>query len=81
MGELTPTTLAEALEARAAHPEAVPIAGGTDLMVAVNFGRLHPDSLLDLSGVSELSVWNGMFEKPESGKVPGTPRTTSFEAR
>lgn len=22
--------------------------------------------------VSELSVWNGMFEKPESGKVPAT---------
>jgi CO/xanthine dehydrogenase FAD-binding subunit len=54
---LCPSTLAEALEARAAHPEAVPIAGGTDLMVAVNFGRLRPDSLLDLSGVAELSTW------------------------
>jgi CO/xanthine dehydrogenase FAD-binding subunit len=53
----SPGTLAEALEARAAHPEAVPIAGGTDLMVAVNFGRLRPDSLLDLSGVAELSTW------------------------
>lgn len=57
MGELTPTTLAEALEARAAHPEAVSIAGGTDLMVAVNFGRLRPESLLDLSGVAELAAW------------------------
>ena len=53
----SPRTLAEALEARAAHPEAVPIAGGTDLMVAVNFGRLRPGSLLDLSGVTELSAW------------------------
>ena len=57
MSGLSPGTLAEALEARAAHPEAVPIAGGTDLMVAVNFGRLRPDSLLDLSGVAELARW------------------------
>jgi CO/xanthine dehydrogenase FAD-binding subunit len=57
VSELSPGTLAEALEARAAHPEAVPIAGGTDLMVAVNFGRLHPDELLDLSCVAELATW------------------------
>jgi CO/xanthine dehydrogenase FAD-binding subunit len=57
MSQPAPTTLAEALEARAAHPEAVPIAGGTDLMVAVNFGRLHPDGLLDLSRVAELATW------------------------
>jgi CO/xanthine dehydrogenase FAD-binding subunit len=57
VGGLTPTTLAEALEARAAHPEAVPIWGGTDLMVAVNFGRLRPQALLDLSRVTELATW------------------------
>ncbi len=57
MAGLTPTTLAEALAARAEHPEAVPIAGGTDLMVAVNFGRLHPDELLDVSHVAELKTW------------------------
>lgn len=57
MGGLSPHTLAAALAARAEHPEAVPIAGGTDLMVAVNFGRLRPDSLLDLSGVAELAAW------------------------
>lgn len=57
MSGLSPGTLAEALEARAEHPEAVPIAGGTDLMVAVNFGRLRPESLLDLSGVVELRSW------------------------
>lgn len=54
MTELSPRTLEEALEARAAHPEAVPVAGGTDLMVAVNFGRLRPAALLDLSRVEEL---------------------------
>jgi CO/xanthine dehydrogenase FAD-binding subunit len=54
---LAPATLAEALEARVTYPAAVPIAGGTDLMVAVNFGRLRPDALLDLSGVAELAAW------------------------
>jgi len=51
---LTPRTLEEALEAKAARPEAVPVAGGTDLMVDVNFGRSHPATLLDLSRVAEL---------------------------
>ena len=54
---LVPSTLEEALEERAAHPEGVPMAGGTDLMVAVNFGRLRPPALLDLSHVKELKEW------------------------
>ncbi|WP_409332765.1 FAD binding domain-containing protein [Trujillonella humicola] len=54
---LQPTTWAEALEARAAYPDAVPIAGGTDVMVAVNFGRLRPPALLDLTRVRELQEW------------------------
>ena len=58
MAALRPQTLAEALEARAAHPEAVPVAGGTDLMVAVNFGRSRPEELLDLSRVAELKEWH-----------------------
>lgn len=57
MGGLIPRTLAEALEARAANPDAVPVAGGTDLMVAVNFGRMHPSQLLDLTRVEELATW------------------------
>ena len=57
MISLVPRTLAEALEERAAHPEAVAVAGGTDLMVAVNFGRLRPPALLDLSRVQELKAW------------------------
>ena len=47
-------SLVEALELRAAHPEAAPVAGGTDLMVELNFGRSEPPSLLDLSRVPEL---------------------------
>ena len=34
--------LAEALELKAEHPEALPIQGGTDVMVAINFDRARP---------------------------------------
>ena len=33
------------------------MAGGTDVMVEINFGRLQPASLLDLSQVGELAGW------------------------
>jgi CO/xanthine dehydrogenase FAD-binding subunit len=54
---LQPTDLAEALEMRAAHPEALPIAGGTDLMVDLNFDRRRPDRMMDLGRVAELRGW------------------------
>jgi CO/xanthine dehydrogenase FAD-binding subunit len=53
-----PCSLPEALALRAEHPEALPVAGGTDLMVAINFRRLAPTALLDLSRVAELSGWS-----------------------
>jgi CO/xanthine dehydrogenase FAD-binding subunit len=49
-----PTTLAEAVEVRGGRPDMRPIAGGTDLMVDVNFGRLELDGVLDLTAVREL---------------------------
>jgi CO/xanthine dehydrogenase FAD-binding subunit len=52
-----PHSLDEALELKARHPEALPIAGGTDVMVELNFDRHRPESLLDLSGLTELQVW------------------------
>lgn len=52
-----PRTLAEALEIKGSHPEAVPIAGGTDLMVDLNFDRRRPPALLDLTRLAELRVW------------------------
>jgi CO/xanthine dehydrogenase FAD-binding subunit len=55
---ITPLTLSEALEAHAEHPRAVPIHGGTDIMVDVNFGRRAPGTLLDLSRVTELAGWS-----------------------
>ncbi len=56
MDFLAPRSLEEALEMKAARPEAVPIAGGTDLMVEVNFGRLRPQAFLDVGGLPELQV-------------------------
>ncbi|PZS37012.1 MAG: carbon monoxide dehydrogenase [Pseudonocardiales bacterium] len=47
----------EALAAKAEHPDAVPISGGTDLMVDLNFDRRRPDALLDLNGVAALAEW------------------------
>jgi len=52
---LQPPTWREALEARAAHPDALPIWGGTDVMVELNFARKRPEALLDLTRVDELS--------------------------
>ena len=54
---LQPGTWAEALQMKAAHPRAVPIQGGTDVMVELNFDRHRPEHLLDLTRVSELAEW------------------------
>jgi CO/xanthine dehydrogenase FAD-binding subunit len=52
---LQPATWDEALEAKAAHPEALPLWGGTDVMVDMNFGRERPQAILDLTRVRELT--------------------------
>jgi CO/xanthine dehydrogenase FAD-binding subunit len=52
-----PTHWADALAAKAENPLAVPIAGGTDLMVGLNFGQPAPAALLDLTRVVELTGW------------------------
>jgi CO/xanthine dehydrogenase FAD-binding subunit len=57
MEVLTPKTLEEALALRSAHPDARPIQGGTDLMVALNFDRERPGALLNLNEVAELRGW------------------------
>lgn len=49
-----PATLDEALRIRAEEPDAVPLAGGTDLMVEVNAGRRTPGAVLALRRVREL---------------------------
>lgn len=54
---LRPRDWAEALAVRATYPEARPIAGGTDVMVAITLGHLRPEALLDLSRVRGLGAW------------------------
>ena len=58
MDVLTPRSLDEALRLKSEHPEAVPIQGGTDLMVALNFDRARPELLLNLNEVAELRGWS-----------------------
>lgn len=55
---LQPSDWREALEAKAAHPGAVPIFGGTDLMVEMNFARGRPEVVLDLTRVPEIREWS-----------------------
>ncbi|MGR6997764.1 FAD binding domain-containing protein [Yinghuangia aomiensis] len=54
---LRPATWDEALAAKAEYPSAVPIAGGTDVMVDLNFDRHRPTALLDLNRIPELHTW------------------------
>jgi CO/xanthine dehydrogenase FAD-binding subunit len=54
---LQPSSWPEALAMKAAHPDALPIAGGTDVMVEINFDRQRPPSVLDLTRVSALDEW------------------------
>jgi len=61
---LQPTTWDDALALRAERPDALPIAGGTDVMVEINFDRRRPGALLDLGRVAELREW-----APADGRV------------
>jgi CO/xanthine dehydrogenase FAD-binding subunit len=61
---LQPDSWQEALEARAAHPGAKPIWGGTDVMVDLNFDRERPEYLLDLTRIPELKEW-----EPQNGRL------------
>jgi CO/xanthine dehydrogenase FAD-binding subunit len=54
---LQPRSLAEAIAAKAEFPGALPIAGGTDVMVEINFDTRRPEALLDLNRVPELTSW------------------------
>jgi CO/xanthine dehydrogenase FAD-binding subunit len=58
MDVLTPRSLEEALRLRAELPDALPLQGGTDLMVDLNFDRRRPEALLNLNEVEELTGWS-----------------------
>jgi CO/xanthine dehydrogenase FAD-binding subunit len=54
---LQPSSWREAVEAGAAHPGTVPIIGGTDVLVELNFDRRRPRAVMDLTRVPELTEW------------------------
>lgn len=49
---------------KAETPQAVPIAGGTDVMVELNFDVRRPAALLDLTSIPELREW-----APDNGSI------------
>jgi CO/xanthine dehydrogenase FAD-binding subunit len=55
---LSPRSLDEALRLKAERPEILPIQGGTDVMVELNFDRARPPALLNLNEVEELRGWS-----------------------
>src|SRR5437879_3734251 len=64
MDFLQPSTWTEALGMKAAHPEATPIAGGTDVMVEINLDHGRPAAIMDLTRIAELTEWgteDGLF--------------------
>src|SRR2546423_953380 len=52
-----PRSVDEALDVLAADPDALLVAGGTDMMVALNAGRLRPHRIVALGEVAELREW------------------------
>ncbi|MFE7131035.1 FAD binding domain-containing protein [Streptomyces sp. NPDC057638] len=73
MDFLRPASWEEALAAKAEHPTAVPIAGGTDVMVEINFDHRRPSHLLDLTRVRDLEEWEVGAETVRLGaSVPYT---------
>jgi len=55
---VVPRSLDEAVEALARDPGAMVLAGGTDLMVAVNAGQVRPSSVVATTQVTELHGWS-----------------------
>jgi CO/xanthine dehydrogenase FAD-binding subunit len=57
MDFLQPASWSEALAMKAARPDAMPIWGGTDVMVEINLDHHRPAAIMDLTRVSELGEW------------------------
>jgi CO/xanthine dehydrogenase FAD-binding subunit len=60
---LVPVSWDEALAMKAARPDAVPIAGGTDVMVELNMAQRRPAALLDLTRIPEVRTWSVAGER------------------
>ena len=72
-----PATLSDALALKSTHPTALCINGGTDVMVELNFDRKRPETLLDLSAISELGEWTDQGESILLGA--GVPYTRIYQ--
>ena len=57
MDVFLPRSLEEALELKRDRPEALPIAGGTDVMVWLNFDQRRPEAIVELSHLPEQQMW------------------------
>jgi CO/xanthine dehydrogenase FAD-binding subunit len=55
---IQPASWADALAVKAGTPAALPVAGGTDVMVELNFDARRPETLLDLTRINELTDWD-----------------------
>ncbi|MFI9326785.1 FAD binding domain-containing protein [Kitasatospora sp. NPDC052868] len=55
---LRPASWDEALAVKAEYPTALPISGGTDVMVEMNFDVHRPSAILDLNRITELTEWS-----------------------
>lgn len=62
----SPRTLTEALSRLAELPDAEILAGGTDMMVEVNFARRRPRDVVSLRHLPELRSWS---QDPDTGRV------------
>ena len=74
------TSLSQALDLRARHPDCTVLAGGTDVMVDLEFGVRRPDFLLDiwsveeLRGVSPRDDWTRIGALTTYTELIGSPR-------
>jgi CO/xanthine dehydrogenase FAD-binding subunit len=73
---LRPTSAADALAVHASHPDAVPIAGGTDVMVTWNAGRLNGRSIVDISAVSS---WRRIRETRDGYSIGALATYTALQ--
>jgi 4-hydroxybenzoyl-CoA reductase subunit beta len=62
-----PKTVAEAVAARAAHRDASPLGGGTDLVVNIRRGIVAPPVLIDMNAVAELRAIRANADTIEVG--------------
>ncbi len=72
-----PRSLDETLAAAGEYPDATLLAGGTDVMVEVNFRTRQVRRVISLRGVADLSEWNGTrigagvtYRRMELGPIP-----------